>query len=378
MKKNQWVFLPMMLSALACLSVSCKGGAAESQDKAVADSCNVITEESMEEPVEVATPTVVNGALVKAAYKVSPTKSVYFSQGNLQFNAMQGTHATADGEAKGTWRFAEKQYDCVGEDNNKISETYDGWIDLFGWGTSGWSGGAKVYQPWSYSEHLVSVVESDYYIGGSESNSLTGDYAKADWGVYNAISNGGNTPNMWRTLTLEEWQYLFQNNNWTLGYVKTSAEDSITCFMLIPAGFTAPEGLSVSVIGTGTTEAPLPNLEVPSSCREDLKVSPGNTYTPEQFKALEDLGVVALPGADSRGGILGELDDLGDGRYVNFNGHTGDYWLATAHVTPYGSSYAASYFRFNADCFSAFADASSEGNEKQCLGKSVRLVQDVK
>ena len=66
---------------------------------------------------------------------------VYFSQGNLQYQA-----------STNTWRFAENQWNYVGGDefnqhygnvegssNNEISSTYSGWIDLFGWGTSGWN-----------------------------------------------------------------------------------------------------------------------------------------------------------------------------------------------------------------------------------------------
>lgn len=64
---------------------------------------------------------------------------VYFSPGNLQFNAVQGTHKCADGKTQqGTWRFAENQYDEIGGDNRNLSATYDGYIDLFGWGTSGY------------------------------------------------------------------------------------------------------------------------------------------------------------------------------------------------------------------------------------------------
>ena len=58
-------------------------------------------------------------------FSVGEGKQVYFSKGNLQYRATTGT-----------WRFAEHQYDIVGKDNNKISETYDGWIDLFGWATT--------------------------------------------------------------------------------------------------------------------------------------------------------------------------------------------------------------------------------------------------
>ncbi|MBQ3676229.1 MAG: hypothetical protein II926_02525, partial [Bacteroidales bacterium] len=53
-----------------------------------------------------------NGA-IKAAFSVSADKKVYFSKGNLQYQA-----------STGTWRFAENQYDIIGEDNANISSTY--------------------------------------------------------------------------------------------------------------------------------------------------------------------------------------------------------------------------------------------------------------
>ena len=186
-----------------------------------------------------------SGAIL-TAYKVSDTKSVYFSKGNLQFNAVQGMHTVFEDTAKvaGTWRFAQNQWDVIGSANNNISSSYDGWIDLFGWGTSGWSGGVIAYQPWA-----TSLIGSEYFPGGDAKNNLTGIYAKADWGVYNAISNGGNEPNKWRTLTQEEWQFLFQNNWWTLGKV-----EDMLCFMLIPKNFTAPDEITVEVLSKSTTE----------------------------------------------------------------------------------------------------------------------------
>lgn len=57
-------------------------------------------------------------------FSISATQQVRFSQGNLQYRA-----------SKNKWRFAENQYDIVGEDNANISDKYDGWIDLFGYGT---------------------------------------------------------------------------------------------------------------------------------------------------------------------------------------------------------------------------------------------------
>lgn len=116
---------------------------------------------------------------------------VYFSQGNLQYQATSNT-----------WRFAESQWYYIGEDNSNISETFDGWIDLFGWGTSGYNHGAVCYQPYSTSTNA-----SNYYAYGLSTNNLYDQTGQADWG-YNAISNGGNTEDQWRTLTFSEWNYV--------------------------------------------------------------------------------------------------------------------------------------------------------------------------
>ena len=152
---------------------------------------------------------------INSLFSVAEGQYVCFSQGNLQYNAAQGTHATANGgTAQGTWRFAEHQGDIAGTNNHNISETYSGWIDLFGYGTSGWNSGVVCYQPWS-----VSNTASDYL-----QESLTGSYANADWGVYNAISNGGNQPGLWRTLTSDEWNYILNGRptNSGIRYVKAT------------------------------------------------------------------------------------------------------------------------------------------------------------
>ena len=282
-----------------------------------------------------------NGALILASYKVSDSTSVYFSQGNLQFNAVEGKHATASNDTvKGTWKFADNQWEVIGNGNANIAEGYTGWIDLFGWGTSGWNSKAPCYQPWSKSN-----TSSDYYPGGSYANDLTGTYANADWGVYNAISNGGNEPNKWRTLTTSEWQYLFKNNKWTLGYINDST-NSYLCFMLIPETFEAPEGTSVEVLGTA-------NLT--STSMTSLTVPPTNKYTTEDIASLEKLGVVALP----CGGYRNVTAVANVGLY-------GRYWSSSAF-----DSDDAYGFHFG------YRGVTSDGNNFRGHAKSVRLVQDV-
>ena len=51
--------------------------------------------------------------MLPGTFSVSATQQVHFSQGNLQYRA-----------STNTWRFAEHQYDCVGNANSKISSTY--------------------------------------------------------------------------------------------------------------------------------------------------------------------------------------------------------------------------------------------------------------
>lgn len=134
-------------------------------------------------------------------------KKVYFSRGNLQYQA-----------STNTWRFAEHQFDFVGKDNENISSTYDGWIDLLGWGTSGYNHGATCYQPWSRNQS-----SSDYRPYGGVNNNLYdgegADKGMADWGYANPISNGGNQAKQWRTLKggdrneANEWYYLLEKRS---------------------------------------------------------------------------------------------------------------------------------------------------------------------
>lgn len=91
---------------------------------------------------------------------------VSHSKGNLQFCTL-GTHATAESDAvQGTFRFAEHQYDYLGEANTSISDTNTGWIDLLCWGSSGWH-----------------VEPNSLKDGDNDIESLCGNEAYADWGV---------------------------------------------------------------------------------------------------------------------------------------------------------------------------------------------------
>ena len=121
-------------------------------------------------------------------------EQVVFSQGNLQYQA-----------STQTWRFAPQQYNYVSTtDNASISDTFDGWIDLFGWGTG--------LQPTLTNATVESFV---------------------DWGV-NAISNGGNQPNLWRTLTIDEWDFIINQRPKAFSLRGQISVAGTICYVLLP------------------------------------------------------------------------------------------------------------------------------------------------
>ena len=221
-----------------------------------------------------------------ALFSVSPTKQVHFSRGNLQFQA-----------STGTWRFAEKQYICCGGDNGNIAEHYDGWSDLFGWGTSGWESGAVEYQPWA-----ISVDYSDYWPGGSPYNSLVDDFAEADWGVHNAISNGGNRAGIWSTLTGDEWVYLLGDSDKRSGKWAVATIDGLHGMVVLPDDWECPNGLSF-ISGQ------------PSGWET-------NSYTVDEWERMEQAGAIFLPAAGMRQGTT-------CGRFAFWPNATGLYWSST-------------------------------------------------
>ena len=291
--------------------------------------------------------TYTNGIL-PAVFAVSDSTYVQFSQGNLQYNAGNGrVHVCADYSLlQGTWRFARKQYDYIGEGNLRMSKDYNGWTDLFGWGTSGWNSGAVCYEPWS-----VSAEGTDYAPDKNSTNSLTQQYAFADWGVYNAISNGGDKPRIWRTLSAEEWKYLLMHCRWTMAKIKTG-ESFTLGLMLLPANFVCPAGLSMS--------ATTPDNSTTFEWEFTTESYADNVYTEEQFALLESAGAVFMPCGGSRWETTS----------INTLGTFGLYWSTSVSDISSIATIAASLLQFNDTSVHATA------GYRRSFGRSVRLVRD--
>lgn len=227
--------------------------------------------------------------IVNGQFSVSPSQKVYFSKGNLQYQA-----------STSTWRFASHQYDYIGSENANISPSNSGWIDLFGWGTSNFAHGANNYQPYSTSQNY-----NDYMAYSAATANLYDQTGLADWGM-NAISNGGNETRVWRTLTKDEWNYLLQSRNTASGLRYAKAEVA------------GKNGLVVLPDNWNASTYTLSNTNSNNASFSDNVISSSNWGT------MEAAGAVFLPAAGSRAGTS-----------VSGTGANGYYWSSSCQNQTY-------------------------------------------
>ena len=227
----------------------------------------------------------VTGTFVAKPFSVSESKTVTFSPGNLQYHA-----------ANDEWRFAPSQLDYIGDDN--ISETYNGWIDFFGWGTGN-------------NPTNTSKDNDDYQ-------------TFVDWGV-NKI--GSDAPNTWRTLTYDEWYYLRNERPNYEKLIGVAQVNGVNGLILLPDGWACPSGLTFK-----------------SGFHDNYGTeyyAAYQTFSASDWSKLEASGAVFLPAAGFRYGS--NVD------YVQYGGY---YWSATE----IGSG-SALYL-----CFLSFGAYMSDGN----------------
>ena len=254
---------------------------------------------------------------------------VYFSQGNLQYI---GSAATP------YWKFADNQWDCLGTTTGQNSNAQNVDRDLFGWGTSGWNYGNIYYQPYDVESNYD--PNTGYGYGPADglnfNYNLIGDYANSDWGIYNAISNGGNIPGLWRTLSKHEWNYVFNTRSTLSGVRYAKAQvNGVNGVILLPDNW---------------------NTSVYSLNYVNASAAPytGNMILVEDWTIIETEGATFLPAAGRR-----------EGTSVRYVGNFGHYWSVSSYFNrdaygvdfTNGELYIMTYYRY--------------------LGLSVRLVHDV-
>ncbi len=254
-------------------------------------------------------------------FSVGVHQAVHFSKGNLQYRASTNTWRFAVNQ----WSFVGGQYeydpDC-GEEwksmtvnpgnvysesgakcyNNSPSSTYSGWIDLYGWGTSGNNHGAVCYQPWSANANA-----SQYYAYGNSTCNLYDQTGQADWGS-NAISNGGNQPNQWRTLTKEEWAYVFNTRTTASGirYAK-AVVFGVKGVILLPDDWDA-------------------SYYVLNNTNSGSASFSSNEIAADQWNTLESHGAVFLPETGVRRWMVSPCSGEG---YLGFYPEGNFYWSSS-------------------------------------------------
>ena len=251
----------------------------------------------------------------------SSTKKVRFALGNLQYNA-----------ATNTWRIAENQWDHLGTANSNIGEQYNGWIDLFGYGTSGYT-----YMPWRATS-------------GNDANNL---YAQGnitntnhDWGV-NPISNGGNQPEKWRTLTQAELYHLFNDRG---GRVRVGFLNYVTVAEQLHHTGVSVHGVNGMIV--------LPD-NFPWNTSPYNDASYWDNITNAKWTDLEGQGAVFFPITRQRSGT-----SMRSG-----TSNQGCYWTSTCNISYDPKQPYALHFTSNGE--------TTDNTDYNYYGNAVRLVRDV-
>lgn len=255
-----------------------------------------------------------NPGTLPGEFSVAADRTVRFSMGNLQYI---GSAATP------YWKFADHQYDYFGSTTGQNSDAANVDRDLFGWGTSGYHDATDIYnvhyQPWSIAYDSVNG-EYNYYGYGPSSNmtdhNLIGTSANYDWGVYNAISNGGNAAGLWRTMTPDEWRYLYEtrsastvNGTANARYAK-GAVNGKEGAIFFPDSYAHPTDVAQPVnINTRNADYA------------------GNSYTASDWLAMEACGAVFLPAAGYR-----SATGFHDGTTFIHVESEGSYWSSISTV----------------------------------------------
>lgn len=277
------------------------------------------------------------GAL-NSLFSISTTSQIRFSKGNLQY---------IGSASQPYWKFADNQWECMGTTTGQNSDRSDVDRDLFGWGTSGWNNGNTYYRP--YDTDGANNLYDPYY-GPPRAYGLMGEYANSDWGIYNSVVNGGEQAGLWRTLTQEEWDYLYStreastlNGIENARYVEAKVND-VQGAILFPDYYNHP------------TDVAMP---VGINNRNSQGGWYSNTYSKEEWIRMEKEGAVFLPAAGQRHGVF--VKDINE---------IGAYWASSCHYSAYLQDMCVGSFGFYSSSHSGYTGSPS-------VGSSVRLVFDV-
>ena len=260
-------------------------------------------------PVKDAAAPLPAGALA-GEFSVAEGKQVHFSQGNLWYGKV-GDAQTA------TFNFEANQYSSASSwEASHVSHFY-------------WSKDVDeaVKQDFNWEQSMS--ADDVFFTNETETTSKDGF----------TINVGGTEQTGWRTLSTEEWQYLFNDRTDAASKVGFATVGGVHGIIILPDTFTDP----MKNNGSG---AFVPK----SSTRWDK-----NVYTSEDnWNAMETAGAVFLPAAGYRDGS--SVDDVGGG---------GLCWSSTAYDEDYAYGVG-----FDGD------DVYRDGYDYRNRGYSVRLITE--
>ena len=245
--------------------------------------------------------------------KASPLTKVQFSQGNLQAVIASGPTDTYNYMAS-SWKFAENQWDYIGNAAGNTTFAANSTVDLFGWvGTSA-----------SYDTYGLCTNNSsnnDYY------GTSTSDALKSDWGT--------NMGAGWRTLSKDEWEWLLgpqDSPNPGTNCRTSSTIGGTTNARWVKATVHSKKGLIIfpdEISWDVTTMGTAPTTINPTTS-DDFTYAPSD----DEWTALAAKGCVFLPAAGRRGGST-----------VYNAGSRGRYWSST--VNSANNAYFVDFFSGN-------------------------------
>lgn len=280
----------------------------------------------------------------------NPAKKVQFSQGNLQYLANE----PSPGTGTNIWKFADNQYDHIFTTDMYSASTagpvqstyYNGNsisnVDLMGWGTNG------------KDNHYPNELRSNNASYGNATLPLSN--SGHDWG-FCTIANGGNSPNLWHTLSQNEWNHLFTNRSqaaskWARATItNTEPVINISGIVLLPDNWTCPNDIT-------------PTLNLTFGNNSTFESS-SNAITLNTWKKLEASGAVFLP-------VTGYLYYTSTRPYWRIKETTTDgYYWSSSPAPMTSSGYVDAYCRhFN-------SLENTEATKPRCYGLAVRLVRVV-
>lgn len=193
-------------------------------------------------------------------FSVGDGKQIIFASGNLRYNA-----------GKDVWALSNNQYDTRDRLNLKASSSYDGWIDLFGYATSGGTGtNPAAPSPWETSK-----ASADYRISSDITTTIAG--TGYDWLTENQPVNGNGAS--WRLISKDEWTYLLNNRTDANLLQGQAVVNDVKGYILLPDDWTCPAEVSFTPLAKNYTT---------------------NVFSLYEWELMEDAGAVFLPAAGYR------------------------------------------------------------------------------